>query len=76
MKKMFTSLFVLAALSVLMAVPVLAGPAEEFAADAAAAEQRCADYIAYQENLLNFQAGEIARGEAQRAQLRADYDAY
>lgn len=78
MKKMIAAMFVCFALTVLFAIPVFANciQAQQFDAAATAAEQRAADYIAYQNALVNFQAGEVVRGIAQRAQLRADYEIY
>ena len=63
MKKLSLILVTLA-VTMLASVPVFAGPLEEVAAARAEQEKRLADYVAYQERLAEFQAGEIAKGQA------------
>ena len=70
MKKLSLILVTLA-ITMLATVPVFAGPLEEVAAARAEQEKRLCDYLAYQQRLAEFQASEIAKGQAALAAGKA-----
>ena len=67
MKKKMTAAILAAMMTMAMCVPVMAGPVETAAAAQAESNKRISDYLVYQTSLQNFQKGEVAKGEAQKA---------
>lgn len=65
--KKFAAVMITLAVTALMVVPAFAGPAEDIASAQATQDARRARLVTDQQNLSNFQSGQVAKGETEKA---------